>query len=125
MDHSCYMVYCVQLYILWHKYASLLAPEKIQELQKKLFDKSRQFLTTYLNPDDMIDHLITHHLVGDIARQQISSPYQIPSFRNGIILDELSRGQPGTVQKFCMILKKSGMTQHIADKLEKGFVCDC
>jgi len=110
---QCYVDMC-------HFWVLRIAPERAQELQEKLFDKNRQFLTKYLKPDDIIDYLISNHLVGDTARQLISSPYNTPGYRNGIIVDELRRGQPGTVEKFCKILKKSRMTQHIADRLEKG-----
>ncbi|XP_065900647.1 uncharacterized protein [Dysidea avara] len=98
-----------------------LSSERVQELQVELFTKNRSYLTQRLNPSDIVDNLITYRLVGSSAGQEISSPYHTNLHRNGLIVNELSQGQPGTVEKFCEILKKSQRTKYIADKLEKGW----
>ena len=73
----------------------------------------------YLSPDDIVDHLISQHLIGDSARQELSLP-KITKEKNRIIVDELCSGGPDTFEKFCVILKKNRRTKHIADQLEKG-----
>jgi len=43
------------------------------------------------------------YLIGwwDVVFEKISNPYCTTSQKNGIILEELSKEQPGTVEKFC------------------------
>ena len=73
----------------------------------------------YLNPDDIVDHLISKHLIGDSARQELILD-KITMEKNRIIVDELCSGGPDTFKKFCGILKENSRTKHIADRLEKG-----
>ena len=35
-------------------------------------------------------------------------------------MDQVSYGGPGAIEEFCEILRKSGRTRYIAEKLEKG-----
>ena len=104
---------------LLYQIVELVGTEKKLELQKEVFTSCRQYIVQYLSPDDIVDHLISKHLIGDSARQQLSLP-KTTQEKNRIIVDELSTGEPDTLEKFCTILKKNIRTKHISDKLEKG-----
>ena len=60
---------------------SLLLPalEQIQEAEEELLTRRRSFITKKLSPDDIIDHLISHQLVGRTVFEKISNPYCTPS----------------------------------------------
>ena len=90
------------------------------EVQKEVFDKCRNYIVQNLSPDGVVDHLISQHLIGDSAHEQLRLPIKTAKEKNRIIVDELSTGGPGTLEKFCTILKISKRTEHIADNLEKG-----
>ena len=90
------------------------------ELQRELFTANTAFLVRNLSPDDIVDQLISHHLVGNSAREQLNSHYKTSSEKNRIIVEEVSSGEPGAVDEFCEILKKNSRTRYIAEKLEKG-----
>jgi len=96
------------------------APETLQSLQYDFFSDKRSYLTKFLSPDDIIDQLISARLVGPTVCQQLSSFHIIRSEKNRIIVDELSCGQQGTVEKFCAILRKTRTMKHIGEKLEQG-----
>ena len=90
------------------------------ELQKQLFTDCRPYIVQYLSPEDIVDHLISKHLIGQSAQQQLGLLVKTPQEKNRIIVDELSNGGPDTLKKFCEILKKNGRKKHIADYLKKG-----
>jgi len=98
----------------------------VLKLQRDLFTDNLHFIVENLNPSDIINQLISEHLVGQSAREQLKMPQKTDIDKNNIIVDELSRGQPGTVETFLHILRStsSGSTNFmiIADKLEKGMV---
>jgi len=94
--------------------------EKIQELQRELLTANTAFIVLSLNPNDIVDQLVSNHLVGQTARERLNSDFKIPSEKNRIIIDEVSTGEPGAVDKFCEILKKNRKTNYIGEKLEKG-----
>ena len=96
------------------------ATETVQSLQYNFFIDKRSYLTQFLSPDDIIDHLISTRLVGPTVREQVCSFHTIRSEKNRIIVDELSCGEQGTIESFCQILRKTRTMKHIADKLEKG-----
>ena len=98
----------------------VLDTDKKLELQREVFTNCRQHIVQHLSPDDIVDHLISKHLIGDSARQQLSLPSKTTQEKNRIIVDELSTGGPDTLEKFCTILKKQSRKKHIADRLEKG-----
>ena len=87
----------------------------------------RQHIVQYLSPDDVVDHLISKHLIGDNTIQELSLPNKTLQEKNRIIVDQLSTGEPDALEKFCVILKKDSRTKHIADRLEKGVydMCIC
>ena len=97
-----------------------LAVEKRLELQKEAFTSCRQYIVDHLSPDDIVDHLISQRLIGDSAREQLSLSIKTTKEKNRTIVDELCTGGPGTLEKFCAMLKKSRRTKHIADHLDKG-----
>ena len=43
-----------------------------------------------------------------------------PMEKNRMIITDLIRGPPGTLKKFCTILRKVKKYSYIADELEKG-----
>lgn len=99
-----------------------LAVEKRLELQKEAFTSCRQYIVDHLSPDDIVDHLISQRLIGDSAREQLSLSIKTTKEKNRTIVDELCTGGPGTLEKFCAMLKKSKRTKHIADHLDKGII---
>ena len=102
----------------------LIDTEKRLELQKEVFTNCRQFIVQYLNPNDIVDHLISEHLIGENARQELGLYIKTAQEKNRTIVNELSIGGPDTFEKFCEILKKNSRTRHIADQLEKGtYIC--
>ena len=104
---------------LFYQIVELVGTEKKLELQKEVFTTCRQHIVQYLSPNDIVDHLISIHLIGDSARQELSLP-KTTQEKNRIIVDELSTGGPDALEKFCAILKKNSRTKHISDQLEKG-----
>ena len=94
--------------------------EKRLELQKEIFTVCQNYLVQCLNPDDVMDHLISKHLIGDSTYQQLRLSNKTKQEKNRIIVDGLSSGGPGTLEKFCVILKENKITKHIADHLKKG-----
>ena len=74
----------------------------------------------HLNPDDVMDHLVSEGLIGGTAREHLCLPTLTPKEKNRIIVTELLSGGPSTFERFCEILKKSDQTKHIADYLEKS-----
>ena len=44
---------------------------KTLELQRDLFTNNLHFIVQYLNPSDIVDQLISEHLVGQSAREQL------------------------------------------------------
>ena len=100
--------------------AELLDTEKKLELQKEVFTNCRQYIVQYLNPNDILDHLISKHLIGENASQELRLPIKTVQEKNRTIVNELSIGGPDAFGRFCEILKKDSRTKHIADQLEKG-----
>ena len=98
----------------------LLDSEKKLELQKEVFTNCRQYIVQYLNPNDILDHLISKHLIGENASQELGLPIKTAQEKNRTIVNELYIGGPDTFGKFCEILKNTSRTKHIADHLEKG-----
>ena len=94
--------------------------EKRLELQKEIFTTCRKYLVDHLNPDDVVDILISEHLIGRTASNQLNLPTKTKQEKNRITVDELFSGGPDTYEKFCGILKKISTVKHIADKLEEG-----
>lgn len=101
-------------------FSAFSATETILSLQYDFFIKQRSYLIRFLSPDDIIDHLISAHLVGPTVHEQVCSFHVIRSEKNRIIVEELSRGGVETVEEFCQILRETRTMNHVAEKLEKG-----
>ena len=97
-----------------------LEVDKRLELQKKVFTNCREYIVKHLNPDDIVDNLVSKHLIGDTACQQLCLPIKITQDKNRIIVNELSSGGPDTLEKFCAILNENSRIKHISDQLQKG-----
>jgi len=97
-----------------------LDAERRLKLQKKLFTENRNYIVQYLNADDVMDDLMSKHLIGHNAYKQLSLSMKTVKEKNRIIVEELSNGGPNTLQKFCEVLKENREAKFMADKLEKG-----
>lgn len=91
----------------------------LEEQGRVLFD-NRSFLVNYLDPDDVIDELIQARLVGQYATQRLQLMDITRKDKNQIIIDQLNTAGPGSLEKFCKILRKRGRQKFIADQLEKS-----
>ena len=88
--------------------------------QRDVFDNNRSFIVEHLNPDDIIADLIqAQTLIGENAAQKVRLPVTTKGEKNRIIVDELRAAGPGTLRKFCEILKSKEKLKFIAEKLEK------
>lgn len=92
----------------------------MENLPRDLFTNNISFLTSRLNPDDIIDHLISNHMVGQTTREFVYSRFNTNTEKNRNIIEELCQGDEATVKKFFSILRKNKRTEYIAVKLEKG-----
>ena len=82
--------------------------ESTLQQQSDVLTNKRAFIIARLNPDDIIDELIqARTLIGENAAQKLQLPDSECSRRekNTIIVDELRRAGPGSLQKFCDISK--------------------
>lgn len=73
-----------------------------------------------MNPDDVKDHLVSKHLVGQSAYESLNLKVKTTAEKNRIIVEELCRGGIGTLEKFLEILKSAKKTAFVAEKLEEG-----
>ena len=89
------------------------------ELQK-IFDICRKFIVSNLDPNDISDYLIIEFLIGKSCSEQLGCKNMTITEQNRIIVDELTTGGPGTLEKFCTILRKNRRHKTLADYLEEG-----
>ena len=76
------------------------------------------------SPDAVASKLFSEKLLGDVELDAIRSTNgHYP--KNSVILSSLKKGPPGTLPKFCTILKEMPHLNHIAEKLEKGRCMYC
>ena len=104
-------------------FVTSIAPLDVEErlkLQNELFTSNRNYIVQYLNPDEVIGDLISKHLIGQSAGQQLSNPMKTTKEKNKIIVDELCKGGRNTFGKFCEVLRDNRKTKFMADKLETG-----
>ena len=88
------------------------------EQQEQVLIENRDFVIKQLDADDVIDELIQERLIGENAAQRIGLVTSRVD-KNRIILDQLSIGGPGALERFCNILKKKKRQAFIAEQLEK------
>ena len=98
----------------------ITAQDVMENLPRDLFIDNMSYLTERLNPNDIIDHLISKRMVGRTTHEFVYSQFSTPTEKNRRIIKDLSQGDERTVKQFFIILRKSRMTQYIAEKLEKG-----
>ena len=90
------------------------------EQQDQVLTDNRDFIVKHLDPDDVIDELIRDHLIGQNAAQKVTQPMGWSrEEKNRIIVDQLNMSGPGTVEKFCEIIRRKKRQIFIAEKLEK------
>jgi len=90
------------------------------EKQEQALNNNRDFLIKYLDPDDISDQLIQEGMLGKNAAQRAQLHLTSRMEKNQTIVDQLTIGGPGTLQKFCDILKSNKRLTFIAEKLENG-----
>ena len=90
------------------------------EEQERVLLKNRGFLVNYLDPDDVIDELIQARIIGPYAVQKLQLMGTSRTNKNQLIVDQLKTAGPGSLEKFCNILRKGGRQRFIADQIEKS-----
>jgi len=88
--------------------------------QREVFTNNRTFLVDYLDPDDVIDELIQEKMMGKSAVQRVQLQMMSKQEKNRIIIEQLITSGPGTLEKFCKILRDTEKMAFIADVLENG-----
>jgi len=86
--------------------------------QREVFTNNRAFLVDYLDPDDVIDELIQEKMIGRNAAQRIQLQTMSKEEKNRIIVEQLITSGPGTLAKFCKILRDTGRMAFMAEVLE-------
>jgi len=88
--------------------------------QKQVLSDNYAIIVENLDPDDVIDELIQDHLIGQNAGQKVTRVMGLSrKEKNRIIFDQLTISEPGTVEKFCTILRRKKRQSFIAEKLEE------
>ena len=101
-----------------HLVSCMAGNESLNE-QREVFTKNRTFLVKYLDAEDVIDELIQEKLIGQNAAQRVFLPTSSREEKNRIIVEQLTSSGPGTLNKFCKILKNTGRLDFIAKELGK------
>jgi len=71
------------------------------EKQEQVLNDNRDFLIKYLDPDDISDQLIQEGMLGKNAAQRVQLGATSRMEKNRTIVDQLTIGGPGTLQRFC------------------------
>ena len=88
--------------------------------QREVFTNNRAFLVDYLDADDIIDDLIQEKMIGKNAEQRVQLQTTSREEKNRIIVEQLTNSGPGTLDKFCEILRNTERLAFVAEELEKG-----
>ena len=96
-----------------------MAANESLKKQREVFTNNRAFLVDYLDADDVIDELIQEKLIGKNAAQRVQLQTTSREEKNRIIIEQLTNSGPGTLEKFCKILRSTGRLVFIAEELEK------
>ena len=89
------------------------------EQQERVLTENRDLIIKHLDADDVIDELIQARLMGKNAAQRVQLVTMSRVDKNRIIFEQLSIAGPGSLEKFCDILKKEKRQTFIAEQLEK------
>jgi len=91
------------------------------DVQKQVISENRNFIVEHLDAEDVMDELIRVCLMSRSGAQRVRLAGKNRVDKNRIICEQLAIAGPGTVKKFCKILRKSKNGQmFIADQLEKS-----
>jgi len=96
-----------------------MAGNEALKKQREVFTNNRAFLVDYLDPDDVIDELVQEKMIGRNAAQRVQLKVTSREEKNRIIVEQLTNSGPGTLNKFCNILRDTGRMAFIAEELEK------
>ena len=88
--------------------------------QREVFTNNHAFLVDYLDADDIIDELIQERMIGKNAAQRVQLQTTNKE-KNRIIVEQLTKSGPGTLEKFCEILQNTRKLAFIAEELEKSW----
>ena len=87
--------------------------------QREVFTNNRAFLVDYLDADDIIDDLIQEKMIGKNAAQRVQLQMTSREEKNRIIVEQLTNSGPGTLEKFCRILRNTGRLAFVAEVLDE------
>ena len=90
------------------------------DIAAEVISNQRVLLSQKLSSDDLMDYLIADRLVDNSTGEKLSMMCFTPVEKNRMIITSLSKGPPGTLKRFCAILRKVTKYSYIADELEKG-----
>ena len=93
------------------------------DIANEVIDNQRVLLSQKLSADDLMDYLIAERLVDSNVGEKLGMMSFTPMEKNRMIINCLTKGGPGTLKKFCAILRKVKKYSYIADELEKGTKC--
>jgi len=91
---------------------------KLEELEKVL-TTNRDLLVKHLDAEDIIDQLIQEGLMGRDAAQRMQLMGTSAVDKNRIIVQQLTTAGPGTLERFCTILRANRKQSFLADLLER------
>ena len=91
------------------------------DVAAEVISNQRVLLSQKLSSDDLMDYLIAEKLVDNSAGEKLGMMCFTPMEKNRVIITSLLKGPPGTLKKFCAILRKVKKYGYIADELEKGY----
>ena len=89
------------------------------EQQDQVLKDNRDFIVKRLDTDEVIDELIQANLIGQDAAQRVQMMWMSRVEKNRIIIDQLITCGPGSLKRFCDILKRKEKQLFIAEQLEK------
>ena len=84
-----------------------------------MLKRHHSFLLRSLDPDTVRIALYTENLLTQCEHDRIKAEATQMS-ANELILEALKRRAPGTLERFCTILKEEAGHQHVVDKLMPG-----
>jgi len=91
--------------------------------QRVVFTNNLALLVDCPDPDDVIDELVQEKMIGKHAAQQVQLQQITNREKNRIIIEQLTNSGPGTLEKFCRILRTTGRLAFIAEALECDIEC--
>ena len=98
---------------------SLISLEVSLQKDKTVLNKCRDFIVDNLDADDVIDELIQEKMLGRNAAQRVQLVGMTRVDKNRVIVDQLSIAGPGSLEKFCKIMKRNKRQKFIAEELQK------